>query len=399
MMRRVLVTHPGRQHSHRAALALAGAGRLAGYWSGVPSLERQRGLVPRSLWRRFVRYEALPLEPEIALAAPWVPALRRLGDRLPAGLAARADFAACRAFDRWAARRLAGVEAGAVLACEISALATFRQARARGWRTLLDAPAMHPAAQERLHGRAAPERVHRRVVAVKEAEIEAADAIVTVSSLARRSYLDAGVPESKVLAVPLGADLALFGSAPSDGREGACRFLFAGAPIRRKGFDLLVAALGAVHARGARFHLRLAGPRGELSALAGGLPDGSWSEAGPRTQRELAAELAAADCLVLPSRSDSFGMVVPEALAAGRPVVVSDQVGAADLVVEGVNGWIVPAGDVDALAARLAACAGSPAELRGRAEACRASARRATWEAYDDRLVAALAPILDGAAR
>ena len=34
---KVLVTHPGRQHSHQAALALAEAGMLAGYWAGVPS--------------------------------------------------------------------------------------------------------------------------------------------------------------------------------------------------------------------------------------------------------------------------------------------------------------------------------------------------------------------------
>ena len=396
-MKRILVTHPGRQHSHRAALALARSGRLAGYWSGVPSRERQRGLVPLSLWRRLVRYEAVPLDDALVRSAAWVPASRRLGDRLPRALAARADFAACRAFDRWAAGRLGEVDAGAVLACEISALATFRAARARGWLALLDAPALHPAAQERLHGHAAPERVHRRVVAVKEAEIEAADAIVTVSSLARRSYVEAGVPAAKVLAVPLGADLELFASAPAADRDGVCRFLFAGAPIRRKGFDLLIEALAAIHERDARFHLRLVGPRGELSALAGRLPRGSWSEAGPRLQRELAAELAAADCLVLPSRSDSFGMVVPEALAAGRPVVVSDQVGAADLVVEGVNGWVVRAGDAVALAERLAACARAPGELRGRAEACRESARQATWEAYDRRLVAALAPILDGA--
>lgn len=390
----VLVTHPGRQHSHRAALALARAGRLAGYWAGVPSLERHRGAWPRWLWRRFVRYEPLPLEPPRARAAAWVPAMRRLGDRLPAAAAARVDFAACRAFDRWAARRLGGVEAGAVLACEISALETFRRARVRGWRTLLDAPALHPAAQDRLHGPGASAAVHRRVRAVKEAEIEAADAVVTVSSLARLSYLEAGVPADRVLAVPLGADLELFGGprAPRTGEPGDLRVVFAGAPIRRKGFDLLIEALCQLHERGARFHLRRVGPRAELAGLVARLPPGGWSEAGNLTQRGLAAELAAADLLVLPSRSDSFGMVVPEALAAGVPVLVSDQVGAADLVEEGVNGWIVAAGDVPALAARLGECARVPGELRARSELCRESARRATWEAYERRLLAALRP-------
>ena len=64
---------------------------------------------------------------------------------------------------------------------------------------------------------------------------------------------------------------------------------------------------------------------------------------------------ALADAAVLPSRAETWGVIVNEALACGCPVVVSDAVGAVeDLVVEGVNGRIVPAGDVQALASALA---------------------------------------------
>ncbi len=395
MTSRLLVTHPGRQHSHRSAMALWKVGRLAGYWAGVPSSERHRGLIPESWWRRFIRYEPLPLHDELTLAATWVPALRRFGDRLPRPLSARTDLAVCRGFDRWAARRLDRAPAGAVLACEISALSTFRAARARGWVTLLDAPSIHHAAQDRLHGFSEPPSVHRRIVAIKDAEIALADAIVTVSALARSTYVEAGVPAEKVLAVPLGADLELFGAGPALERRGECRFLFAGAPIARKGFDLLVAALERLVENGVPFHLRLVGPGGEQSALVARLPRERWSVAGALPQRGLAAELAAADCLVLPSRNDSYGMVVAEALAAGRPVVVSSMVGAAELVTEGVEGWVVPAGDGAALADRLAACARDPEALRARETACRAKARTATWEAYEARLLEALLPIVD----
>jgi hypothetical protein len=145
----VLVTHPGRQHSHQAALALQGAGALAGYWSGVPVVAAQARRVPARLRSRFARYAPVALDPERARWFPWTPALRRLGDSLlPAGGAARTDFAACRLFDRWVAGALARSGADAVIACEISALATFREARRRSTtppRTACTAPPIRPA--------------------------------------------------------------------------------------------------------------------------------------------------------------------------------------------------------------------------------------------------------------
>ena len=57
---RVLVSHPGRQHSHRAALALAQAGMLAGYWAGVPASEGQQHWIPGWLRRRLNRHAPVP---------------------------------------------------------------------------------------------------------------------------------------------------------------------------------------------------------------------------------------------------------------------------------------------------------------------------------------------------
>ena len=68
---------------------------------------------------------------------------------------------------------------------------------------------------------------------------------------------------------------------------------------------------------------------------------------------------AAADCLVLPSDIESWGLVVNEAMATGLPAVVADRVGCApDLIVPGETGEIAGRGDVDDLGARAAsACA------------------------------------------
>jgi glycosyltransferase involved in cell wall biosynthesis len=71
-------------------------------------------------------------------------------------------------------------------------------------------------------------------------------------------------------------------------------------------------------------------------------------------QSALPACYAAMDCLVVPSASESWGLVVNEAMASGRPVIVSDRVGcAADLVIEGETGFSYPMGDVAALTDRM----------------------------------------------
>jgi len=392
---KILVTHPGRQHSHQAALALQAAGMLAGYWSGVPAVAEQARRVPARLRSRFARYAPVPLDPGRARWFPWTPALRRLGDSLlPAGGAARLDFAACRLFDRWVARGLSGSGAAAVIACEISALATFREARRRGIATLLDAPSIHHAAQDRLHGTTDPPRLHRRIVAVKDAEIALADQILTVSELARQTYVDAGVPPEKVHAVPLGADLELFSPDGADRRGAAFNFLFSGATIHRKGFDLLLEAFDRVRAGVPAARLRLAGPRGDSAHLLDRRGTDGIDVLGAMPQPALAAELRRADVLVLPSRNDSYGMVVAEALASGVPVLISEMVGARDLVTEGKTGWIVPVDDTAALAVRMAWCAAHPDAVRAMRADCRRAAESATWPAYHRRLVDLLGEIL-----
>lgn len=389
---KVVVTHPGRQHSHQAALALAEAGMLAGYWAGVPTLERHRRHLPERLWRRLVRYAPVPLPEDRVRWFPWVPALRRLGDlMLPPRLAARTDFFACRLFDRWAATRLRRGGADVVVACEISALTTFRKARRLGMVTILDAAATHHRTQDRHHGFAEPPRLHRRITAVKDAEIALADHVLTVSELARQSYIEAGVPPERVHRVSLGVDIDLFAPATEAPEAEGMTFVFTGAASRVKGFDLLLEAFARVRAAEPSARLLVIGPPGDTSLVD--VPAGVTA-LGPLPQAELAARLREADCLVLPSRNESFGMVVPEALAAGLPVLVSERVGAKDLVTEGSTGWIVPV-DASALADRMIWCARHPETVRGMRRECRHAAETATWQKYERRLIAVVTDILE----
>ena len=64
-------------------------------------------------------------------------------------------------------------------------------------------------------------------------------------------------------------------------------------------------------------------------------------------------ELRNADVLVHPSYSDGFGYAPMEAIACGIPVIVTEDTGMKELIVDGVNGWVVPTGDSSALLERL----------------------------------------------
>ncbi len=71
----------------------------------------------------------------------------------------------------------------------------------------------------------------------------------------------------------------------------------------------------------------------------------------------------------MPSEGGPWGLVVNEVMNAGKAVIVSDQVGAAvDLVEDGVNGFVVPVGDVDTLADRLRWVTADRAIARGMGE-------------------------------
>jgi glycogen(starch) synthase len=87
---------------------------------------------------------------------------------------------------------------------------------------------------------------------------------------------------------------------------------------------------------------------------------------------ELAATLAAADAVVLPSRYEPFGIVALEAAAAGAPLVASTAGGLGELVIDGETGMSFPPGDVPALAAAVGRVLADPRAAARRARAARA---------------------------
>ena len=137
---------------------------------------------------------------------------------------------------------------------------------------------------------------------------------------------------------------------------GLLRVAAVGSLIHRKGLDVLIRGVSAAAHR-ARIRVRVAGAGPELIKLRS-----LTNELGLEHQVEFIGEippdaipgfLAAADVLVLASRSEGRPNAVIEALASGLPVICTDLPGVAGLLEHGVNGWRIPVNDCDALASAL----------------------------------------------
>lgn len=101
---------------------------------------------------------------------------------------------------------------------------------------------------------------------------------------------------------------------------------------------------------------------------------------GSRRQRDLPTYYAAADVVVMPSYSESFGMVALEAMACGRPVIASRVGGLAYLVQDGVTGFHVQEGNAEEMAERVQQIFSNEAQLESMGVAAREEAKRYSWE-------------------
>ena len=141
----------------------------------------------------------------------------------------------------------------------------------------------------------------------------------------------------------------------------------------QKGQRHLIAAMPLLLERVPRAHAVIAG-RGDLEdylrdlALEVGVAD-RVHVLGPR--RDVPALMHAIDVFAMPSIWEGFGLVLLEAMAAGRPIVASRVATIPEIVVDGVTGVLVPAGDPVALAEALAGLAHAPERARAIGEAGR----------------------------
>ncbi|MBD3764418.1 MAG: glycosyltransferase [Rhodobacterales bacterium] len=182
----------------------------------------------------------------------------------------------------------------------------------------------------------------------------------------------------RLVRVPCGVDPARF-AAPAPLPAGGPHLIAIGRLAPQKGFALLVQAMAQAAADLPDLTLTLVGDgplRAGLQAQIdrAGLA-GRIRLTGRLDEGQVRDRLAEASALILPSFAEGLPVVLMEAMAAGRPVIATAIAGIPELVEPGRNGWLVPAGDADALARAIADLAATPPDrLAQMGQAARADA-------------------------
>lgn len=214
-----------------------------------------------------------------------------------------------------------------------------------------------------------------------------------VSAALRDEMIDAGYPARRVVAIPNGIDLGAFPFAEGPARTEArsrvaarfgippgARLLAAVGNLRPvKDHATAVRALARLAGDGIDGVLLVAGDGPELPALerlASALGVAERLLLPGRIDDGLVDLLKAADVFVQPSRAESFGLAVAEAMAAGAPIVATRVGGVPELVVDGRTGLLVPVGDDRAMAEAITRILGDRDLARRLAADARAHAER-----------------------
>ena len=365
---RVFITVFGKWQAFRLASQMARFGTLQRLYTAYPKAVTE---VPPS---RVVNLRALGL-----LHA----ALQRLGCDASASIGDRFDRFVDQAF-----HREKGWTRGLVHGWAGYCLRTLHAAKALGAVPCLERSSAHVTLQRQLVW----EECDRWRISRSEApftryqvmleEYSIARRIIVPSDFVAQSFLEQGIPRDRLLIVPLGVDLELFRARPSDVERPPFRLLFVGGGTLDKGLGYLLQAWE---------RLRL--PEGELWIVCPSSKAPGYPGSPPRTrwwrhfdQRELNRIYWQCSVLCLPSVQDGFGMVVLEAMASGLPVIVSDHVGAKEIVRDGMDGFISPHRDVQALMEKIEALYRDPERLREMGSLASARAKEFSWDLYGERM-------------
>jgi glycosyltransferase involved in cell wall biosynthesis len=246
-------------------------------------------------------------------------------------------------------------------------LAIFSEAPEQPWQT---------GWLKRLRGRALAARWARRFAFV-----------LAIGGVGCEFFSRIGFPKEKIVPFGYFLDVPPLAEPASDrASDGGVRFVSAGQLIHRKGIDLLLRACGKLPATGWRLDCYGDGPerpRLEQMVCSLGLEERVTFQ-GVVSNDAVRAALTRADCAVLPSRFDGWGMLVNESLAAGTPVVCTASCGAAVLVSSARLGSVVQPDSAAVLSTALAhAIVRGPVQQQERAaiHADAAAHMSATWAA------------------
>jgi glycosyltransferase involved in cell wall biosynthesis len=225
---------------------------------------------------------------------------------------------------------------------------------------------------------------------VYEREIKAyadSDRIAIASFFVKRTFLEQGIPENKLIHVPYGTSLAEFYPVPKE--DNIFRVIHCGVLSLRKGVQYLLQAFHELNLPNAELWL-VGAINPEIEPFLTKYQSDRIILQGTHPQNQLHWFYSQCSVFCLASIEDGFGMVIPQAMACGLPVIHTTNTGGEDIVRNGIDGFCIPIRDVEALKEKILLFYENPQlrEEMGR-NALEQSIKTITWDNYGEKIVEA----------
>lgn len=219
-------------------------------------------------------------------------------------------------------------------------------------------------------------------------EVKLATHHIVASSYSERALTFEGIDINTIYKIPYGVDQNKFVEPERVYENGKINVLFMGEVNQRKGIRQYLEAARSINdpnivfnvaGSGTNHHAELYEPYKEYVNFLGFVVFDKFVH-----------QLKTNHVFVFPTMGEGFGLVLLETMAAGIVPITTENCAGRDLVDDGVNGFIVPVGDDAAIKEKILWCATHPEELKTMSNVARETAKKFTWERYEQGVVSAV---------
>lgn len=281
----------------------------------------------------------------------------RLWHKMPYGLKRyyNAQYLLAETYDRLAAKYIPP-DTDLFIGWSSMSLHSIRRAKALGIKTVVERGSSHMLYQKQIlkeeyeeYGLAI-QTTDPEIVEKELQEYEEADYISIPSHFVKRTFLEQGIPEEKLIHVPYGVDLTDFRPVPKEDK--IFRIIHCGGIALRKGVHYLLQAFYEMNLTDADLWL-IGGMSYEIKPFLKKYNNCRVFHKGPYPQNELYKHYSQGSVFCIASIEEGLAMVQPQAMACGLPLICTTNSGGEDLIEDGKEGFVIPIRDVETLKEKI----------------------------------------------
>ncbi len=303
-------------------------------------------------------------------------------------------------FDQYVASQIRSRQT--VYAYEDGALATFKKAKYLGNTCIYDLPIGYWRSARELMA----EEIEQRPdwsstftgfkdsdvkLSRKDEELALADHIFVASLFTKKTLSSYPNKLDNVSVIPYGFPDPFLGRQYVSYKNRPLKLLFVGGLSQRKG---IANVLEAVEKFRNKVELTIVGRKStdDCRPLNEGLMKHRYIPSLPHS--EILKLMSQHDVLLFPSLFEGFGLVITEAMSQGTPVITTERTAGPDLIEHGKNGWLVKAGDTEALRLMIESLISNAEQIERVGKAAMQTARQRPWQVYSEELATKIQPLL-----